>query len=174
MNRILVLTKRDIIAYASEYSDGALTYTHITTYLSNLYEHVKYVVEYGRSIGIPEEQLEQHDLSKLSFNELPQYAAWHVAGIRKNEYLVALNHHFHHNEHHWQHWLIPGKNESTALEMPDKYILEMVADWHGASKAYSGDWGIQEWLNNNYQKLLLHPTTALKLRSILNNMGYIV
>lgn len=55
------------------------------------------------------------------------------------------------------------------LEMPEKYRLEMLADWEGAGRAMSGrrDW--VPWFRANQDKILLHPST---LASIEQEIAY--
>jgi len=46
----------------------------------------------------------------------------------------------------------------TALEMETQYIVEMFADWMGASAAYGGD--IKEWILENLDRFLFAEKTA--------------
>jgi len=83
------------------------------------------------------------------------------------------------NKHHWQHWIFPlgfavpgSKLENGVAKMPPEYALEMIADWHGSSFAYTGDWDIQKWLYENMPKITLHSETADFVRGQLDNLGY--
>lgn len=57
--------------------------------------------------------------------------------------------------------------------MPETYVREMVADWMGASRLYTGDWNISDWLAENLPRMKLHPNTLGKVVSILYLQGLI-
>jgi hypothetical protein len=64
-------------------------------------------------------------------------------------------------------------NASQPLPMPECYVREMVADWLGAGRAYTGTWdGLPEWLKGNAGKMILHPDTVACLRRVLIELGY--
>lgn len=72
----------------------------------------------------------------------------------------AWLHHIHHGSHHWQHWVLrQDDGEVKCLEMPAKYVMEMVADWTGAGLAITGRRDLEEWYGKNRNKIQLHPTT---------------
>ena len=56
--------------------------------------------------------------------------------------------------------------------MPETYVREMVADWMGASMAYTGKPDIQEWLNQNHHKMLFHNETIPILRKVLGELDW--
>lgn len=53
-------------------------------------------------------------------------------------------------------WL---NQEYKALEMPDRYRREMVADWRGTGRAISGKDDTASWYAKNRDKIILHPRT---------------
>jgi len=97
--------------------------------------------------------------------------------------------HQHRNKHHWQYWLNFGKsplsdtnvmvwdrgNASILVDgniyaldgditirepMPEVYAREMLADWHGAGRAITGEWGgTRDWYLKNKENIKLHPDT---------------
>lgn len=148
-------------------------------YEESLKEHIAYVKEAGRRIGVPPEQLDFHDESKWKEPEFSGYALHFKGGGAPNEFATAWIHHIHHNPHHWQHWIFPdgytpeGSNvENGIVRMPEKYALEMIADWMGASKAYTRSWDISEWLKANIPRVSVHSETAKYLREQLDLLGY--
>jgi len=157
-------------------------------YMETLLNHVSYVQEAGKRIGVKHEQLIIHDESKFSVAEFKPYARYFYnldGSKRKNRtsdnvenFNRAWLHHIHYNPHHWQSWMIPngftqGKAlEDTVLEMPVKYAREMVADWMGASMSYTGTWDMTEWLKSNMKRITVHPGTAIYLRETLASIGY--
>jgi hypothetical protein len=153
----------------------------IDKYTDSLLLHIDSVREYGRTLGIDEKQLQMHDMSKWSKAEFEPYAytfSGDDAGPHYRFYEAWL-HHIHHNPHHWQHWIFsdgyspPGSNiEYGVMPMPERYAMEMIADWHGAGYAYQNSWDIQPWLSENASRILVHSKTNLLLTDILTELGY--
>ena len=56
--------------------------------------------------------------------------------------------------------------------MPQNYALEMVADWMGASRAYTGSWDMADWLSTHISKIKVHSVTAEYLFDVLSSLGY--
>lgn len=159
-------------------------------HLKSIIEHRDAVMRAGLKIGAPVNVLERHDLTKFQEIEFVGYALYfHGDGVASTAYRAkmftrGLLHHIHNNEHHWQHWLMPYSPmwqqdiekhviEST-LEMPTEFVLEMIADWIGASYTYSPsrDGDIGAWLKKNAQNIVLHPKTRALLRERLTDLGY--
>lgn len=150
------------------------------SFLASLCEHITNVREAGEKIGVMDRQLQNHDLSKFSLEEFPHYAR-NFFGDKADPdgFAGAWLNHIHQNPHHWQHWIFPdgftpkgSTVENGCVEMPNHYALEMVADWMGASKTYTGSWDIMEWLYKNMPKIRVHSKTASHLRGILDSLGY--
>lgn len=78
--------------------------------------------------------------------------------------------HQHRNPHHWQHWVLRNDNGTTvALEMPRRYLLEMLADWDGAGRAITGkSGGTSLWYAKNRDKMVMHPATRALVDRMLN------
>jgi hypothetical protein len=85
----------------------------------------------------------------------------------QDDWSAAWLHHIHHNPHHWEHWLLKGK----PLPMPDTYVREMVIDWLAAGRSYIGSWDIQNWIDENCYKWVMHPITIARLAAILSEVG---
>ena len=157
-------------------------------YVESLATHIRYVREAGLRLGVPDEQLAVHDASKCWAVEFPAYARYHWArthslplnGRVGNDFAHAWLHHIHRNQHHWQHWCFPDgfapqgatEAEDGVLPMPERYALEMVADWLGAERAYTGSWNIAEWLTSAMPRIRLHSATAAYVRDVLASLGY--
>jgi len=156
----------------AEYS---LTMSVVDKYLGTLFDHIRYVREFGEKVGVPEYQLRNHDYTKFDREEMPYYAR-QFQGDKgdPNGFARAWLHHIHLNEHHWQHWLLPdgytpkdSHVENGALPMPENFVREMVADWAGANMAYQGTWNMAQWLSLNAYKMKLHSFTWITLCEIL-------
>lgn len=164
----------------------SLSQTVAEKYLQALIDHIRYVREAGEKLGVPEIQLVIHDDSKWSAMEFPQYAMnFHgdQSSVNRaqtiNNFSRAWLHHMHNNPHHWQYWIFPdgytpnlSDLEGGIVQMPDKYALEMIADWMGASMAYTESWDMTDWLNENIPRIKLHSKTALYVRQKLDDLGY--
>ena len=71
------------------------------------------------------------------------------------------------NRHHWQFWVVPrGDGTNKVLDMPSRYLREMVADWRGAGRAY-GNTDTIEWYEKNKNRIVLHPETEKKVEEYL-------
>ena len=148
-------------------------------FLESLRDHIRFVQDAGRKLGVNEFQLHIHDESKFSLDEFPAYAKHFKGGGAPDEFAVAWLHHIHYNPHHWNHWLFSdgytpkgSTVENGCVFMPNHFALEMIADWMGASMAYTGSWDMRDWLWKNIPTIRVHSKTAAYLRDELNAMGY--
>jgi hypothetical protein len=148
-------------------------------YIKTLQDHIKYVAKAGYKLDVPEELILIHDNSKWSETEFPGYAMHFQGGGAPDLFSKAWLNHIHKNPHHWQHWIFPdsytpkgSKVENGIVEMPYHYVLEMIADWMGASKAYTGIEDMTDWLINNLPKIRVHSKTDEALRKTLDFLGY--
>jgi hypothetical protein len=75
------------------------------------------------------------------------------------------------NKHHWQRWILPAEREGSikVLPMPQKYRLEMLADWVGAGRA-QGAPDIARWYIKNKDNITLHPTTRTQIETTLRSL----
>ena len=144
-------------------------------YHESLQQHIAYVQEAGRKLGVPESLLAVHDDSKFTAAEFPHYARqFHDGGGDDEGFARAWLHHENVNPHHWGYW-IPrsGKYAGKPLEMPQIYVREMIADWMGANRAYEGTWNMAQWLSTKGPGLKLHESTATMIHAILeDDLGY--
>lgn len=117
-----------------------------------------------------------HDLSKCRPSEWKAYVTTFYAPDGSGHYKESLdfsyawNFHQKRNPHHWQFWLLKpdGAGNATALPMPYKYVLEMVADWMGAGKAKTGKWNdVHDWYEKEKDSIVLHHFTKIAVEVIL-------
>lgn len=155
-------------------------------YLISLIRHKIFVLVAGLRIGgISLFRLIVHDYTKFCSKEFPQYARKYYGkyptkreqkykGKIKSEidaeYLKAWEHHYLNisNSHHWQFWIRGG----VPVAMFEEDLREMVADWFGASRCYTGSWNMKQWLKDNLPKIDLHPNTRSRVYEILREFGY--
>ena len=81
-------------------------------------------------------QLLNHDSSKSKIDEYQPYDGYFYGNNKSNAVLEEFNKawllHIHRNPHHWQHWVLINDNPDEGeivLDMPYKYIIEMILDW---------------------------------------------
>lgn len=119
-----------------------------------------------------------HDLSKYSpvefWNGVKYFtgtASPHVGERAEKGHSDAWIHHHNHNKHHAEYWhdIVDGK--SACVEIPHKYLVEMVADRVAASKTYLKDTYVPEAPLNYYlthmEENEYHPKTREKLVDML-------
>lgn len=128
---------------------------HMLAYLAYLCRHKAHVWRAGRRLGVPVLALLLHDLDKLG--SLFDYAnAYHFH--RPNPPAVRLRH-YRRSKHHWQSYVVlQDDGTETALPIPKRYMLEMIADWHGAAQATGGTDG-KAWYREFGGTIALHPQT---------------
>jgi len=136
------------------------------SYMKYILIHKWWVLVAGARIGAPLWRLLIHDMSKLLPSEWNPYAQTFYSEIGDKQYKpcyefdYAWLFHQRRNKHHWQYWLLKEDNGNIkALEMPEKYSLEMLADWMGAGKAITGKWEYKDWYTKNQEKIILNERT---------------
>ena len=142
-------------------------------YLSYLVRHIWYVRQACWKNDLYWQGL-IHDLSKWRLDEFLPYARFFYSsksprdstGYYKptdtgNEaFEIAWLKHIHRNPHHWQHWIIPTDDGGIDIRrMPERYALEMLCDWFGASMAQGFGGKCRTWYESNKEKIQLHPET---------------
>ncbi len=154
-------------------------------YFKSIFTHKWYVLLAGLKVGrIPIWRLVIHDWAKFTPSEIDAYRSRIVNGgeiVDREKWGRAWHHHYMRSPHHWEHWKFDwqGKHDfydniviDGCLEMPETYAREMVADWMGASRIYTGSWDMTEWLRDNLEGMRLRPKTREKVHSILSGLGY--
>ena len=147
-------------------------------FLSRL-RHKWFVFLACRQLRVPLWQSLIHDLSRFSPQEVKAFSDKFNDKIDKVDYARAWLHHQNHNPHHWEYWSFNWLPIDASfdfykdlvvdgfLEMPERYIREMIADMMGASREYTGSWDISDYLKKGLPRMGLHPKTREKLLLIL-------
>ena len=149
-------------------------------------EHKWFVFLAGIKLGVPLWRLIVHDLSKFSRHELKYYGRQFCQRITdiivmpKDGYDEAWLHHQNVNDHHWEYW-IPrtdigdGTFDNRPLRMPRAAMLELCADWMGASRAYNKQWPDSNWpfIKKQWPKIKnrIHPETQKDIITEFLNLG---
>lgn len=176
-----------LVCYTQPHCIGShATLAQVTAFAESLERHIDCFRDAATFLEVPPLQARDHDKSKWSPEEFPAYAAKFQSGGSpvdaprvSDDFARAWLHHIHHNPHHWQHWIFSdgytpdgSTIENGVMEMPHAYVLEMVADWMGASVAYTGSDDMAGWLAANLPKIRLHTESARRLREVLDHLGY--
>lgn len=143
-------------------------------YLKYIIAHKWFVLVASYKIGASLWLAIIHDWSKFLPSEWTPYAhAFYDANgaPRFNKtvnFNYAWNYHQKRNKHHWQYWLLTFDDGPLGLlKMPDKYVLEMLADWIGASRAMTGEWNVYKWYQKNKVIIKLHSDTRDFIEQLL-------
>jgi hypothetical protein len=149
------------------------------TYLLLTLRHKYFVFKYGLRLKVPIVSLIVHDYTKLYPHNLISYGR-QFFGDQGDPvgFAYTWNHHQKRHRHHWEYWImITGHNrggfgDGHILDMPDKYIREMVADWLAASRVYSNNevTSLREWswLHQNFSSMRLSDYTRTRVLDLLN------
>ena len=113
-----------------------------------------------------------HDWSKFLPSEFFPYANFFYGSGKERSFDVAWLLHQKRNPHHWQYWILREDSGNVKyIEMPDKYIWEMIADWKGAGRAQRGGpdtWDeTRLWYNKNKKSIRLNPNTRTFIEGFL-------
>lgn len=154
-------------------------------YASYVLRHKWFVFLGGLRTGAPIHRLLIHDWSKLTPSEWGPYVRqfYNPNGSKRDvrrpdggydlaeqpyEFQRAWLGHQRRNKHHWQAWVLLGDNgQFVPIEMPEKYVREMVADWMGAGRAITGRWETAAWFSKNRDVMVLHPATLARVEYLL-------
>ncbi len=118
-----------------------------------------------------------HDSSKSNDDEYDAYDAYFYGNNRSHAVVEAFRRawlvHLHRNPHHWQYWVLinddPNEGE-IILDMPHKYIIEMICDWWSFNWQKGNLGEIFEWYDEHSDYIKLSPKTRKTVESILEQM----
>lgn len=121
-----------------------------------------------------------HDASKLSPTEFWRGAKYfqgtrspNAAERELKGYSEAWMHHKGRNKHHYEYWsdLSPVTGRYESVEMPRRYLVEMVMDRRAACMTYQGKnytpGSALTYYEKSRERLLMHPNTQRQLEYIL-------
>ena len=124
--------------------DTKITLRKTFGHLGTILKHKYWVFHYCRKLGITWRGV-THDLSKFhptEFWESVRYWNGKSSPIPRCKedkgYSKAWQHHKGHNTHHYEYWVDNLDRGGTPIKMPWNDLLELIADWLGAGRAYLG------------------------------------
>ena len=165
-------------------NDGRITWHKVKGHFKTITEHKLLVMKQCFRIGLYRQGL-MHDLSKYMPSEFLmgcRYYADGKASPNNNErldlgYSAAWLHHKGRNRHHFEYWLdysirpAKGKCPLQAVQMPRRYVAEMLMDRICASKNYNKEAYTQHdplaYFERGRGHYLLNPQTSRELHGML-------
>ena len=119
-----------------------------------------------------------HDASKYWDEEYNAYDKYFYGGNRSHGVVLNFNygwmHHIHRTPHHWQYWILfeddGDAKKPIALEMPFKYIVEMICDWWAFSWKAGNLGEIFAWYESHKEKMILGEKTRATVENLLKRM----
>lgn len=144
-------------------------------YLWYLLKHKWYVMIECFRVGLYYQGI-MHDMSKFLPREYIPYAKYFYGNdTDRKSFSIAWLKHQKINPHHWQYWILINDSGTTDyLDIPDKYIKEMICDWVGAGKA-QGHFSPKDdryfetrtWFVKNIINMRINNNTINKIKSLL-------
>lgn len=164
--------------------ESQITPEKVAGHFRTVTEHKLLVMKHCFAIGLYYQGI-MHDMSKYSLAEFVPGCRYYQNGTRSPNngerenkgYSYAWMHHKGRNRHHFEFWTdyslkpVQGEPPMQAVQMPRKYVAEMLMDRIAASKIY-----LKEKYNRHeplkyYQRgrghRLMHPQTARELERML-------
>ncbi len=160
-------------------------------YILACLQYTKYVLRHKYYVGIAcfrmwlYRQWIVHDLSKFHPSEFFGYMERYYLNKRewdpnKDGINYARNHHQKYNKHHPEYWVLIEKTQITPLEMPEKYIKEMLCDWWWTGRTfmkqedirkykYCNRFEVYAFYEENMFNMLLHPNTKQYIARFLDH-----
>lgn len=120
--------------------------------------------------------LGRHDESKYSREEYDAYDAYFYGPMSKEvkeNFDYAWLHHIHENPHHWQHWVLVNDDPeegSVGLDIPYKYVIEMICDWWSFSWKTGDLYKIFDWYDAHKKRMILSGHTRELVEEILGKI----
>ena len=172
--------------YAGEVTDGKITPGKAVGHLMTVLRHKKLVAEGCFHVGLYRQGL-LHDMSKFSPTELLNGFRYYQGGKQSPNngervvkgYSEAWMHHKGRNMHHFEYWTDynveaakTGAYPMQPVQMPRRYVAEMLMDRIAASKNYRKkkytDASPLEYYEAGKARRLMHPRTAEELEKMLD------
>ena len=167
----------------------AISWHNFWGHLTTINKHKMLVMKHCFKIGLYKQGL-LHDLSKYAPSEFWVGVKYYrgtgspnSAERRDKGYSIAWLHHKGRNKHHIEYWMdyspLDGVMGFVGIEMPYKYVAEMLCDRMAACKTYNGKNYTQSdpydyFMHNYREQSIIHPKTReaiLELLEMLRDKG---
>ena len=153
-------------------------------HLKTVLIHKYWVFIYCCKLSIPWQGI-MHDMSKFSWTEFSESVKYYQGGKASPipvvkaalGYSKAWQHHKGRNKHHYEYWTDNYDKGTTYIEMPEKYVRELVADWFAAGRTYNGkEFTIDDelkWWNDCKDSKFIHPNTKKRITELMTGLKYL-
>lgn len=152
-------------------------------HLKTITKHHNLVMGYCLRAGLIRQGL-MHDLSKLSPEEFLVGAKYYQGTRSPNNaereatgMSLAWLHHKGRNKHHFEYWIDYAQDPTTGrglagMQMPRRYVAEMIFDRVSASRVYQGDkytdrHPLEYYLKSKDRCWFIHDTTKRQMEFLL-------
>lgn len=150
---------------------------NVIKHLNKILIHKWWVFYYACKLGVWKKGL-THDLSKFSWIEFGESVKYYqgdrspIPVAKKDKgYSSAWQHHKGRNPHHYEYWVdFDEAGKKILIPMPYEYVLELVADYLGAFRAYNGYMCIPEefkWWQKKRTDIPMNSVTKELVSNIL-------
>lgn len=143
----------------------------------NAYEWLVRNINGASMFGVSQNYIWDHDNSKFTSDEYDPYDEYFYCDQKtteiKSNFNYAWLHHIHNNKHHWQYWVLINDDPEEgiiALDIPYKYLLEMIADWWSFSWKSGNLYEIFDWYDSRKDHMILSKNTREAVEEILAEM----
>lgn len=164
-----------------QYDDYLFQHRDAVSRAFNWMEENIHDVIYGRSFDYDDisdmryEICFKHDTSKNLLDEYEPYDVYFYGRNKSYQVVQDFNRawleHIHRNPHHWQYWVLVNDDPNegiVALDMPSRYIIEMVCDWWAFSWINENLDNIFAWYDEHKKYMILSDRTRERVEMILN------
>lgn len=154
---------------------------YITEHKDNVVKAAEWLRHNVPSIGINDicgfgSDLWRHDDSKFTKEEYDAYDTYfydkRTKAVKEN-FNYAWLHHIHNNPHHWQYWVLINDDPeegTVALDIPYKYVIEMICDWWSFSWKTGNLYEIFNWYDKHKKRMILSENTRELVEEILGEI----
>lgn len=158
-----------------------ITLKNTIAHFKKICVHKYWVAKYCFKAGLYWQGI-THDLSKFSPTEFWESVRFYQGtsspiNAAKAELgrSLAWQHHKGRNPHHYEYWTDKYDDGTVALEMPYKYVVELICDYLGAARAYLGDQftytGEYKWWLEKVKVAKIHPKTAKFITVVFDTLA---
>ena len=152
---------------------------YLQEHISNVERAFLWLVDHNiiDEADVPPNAIYHHDESKFSKDEYDAYDKYFFKDkeAAKEEFEKAWLHHIRNNPHHWNYWVVvDAKNEVYPIDMPKRYVIEMLCD-HLSFAFKKNDLNeIFEFYCNKKSDMVLTKNTRDLYESYLNKIAAII
>ena len=143
-------------------------------YFKYVCRHKWYFAIVAYNMGVSFRSIITHDLSKFLPSEFFSYARTFYTQEGTSTFIdsIAFNKawllHQRRNRHHHNYWAYTDdKGNVLTINIPDKYVLEMIADWLTMEQTIPGSASAATYYLRIKNTAYIHPNTHQKIQSLL-------